>query len=211
MSKKQKEEAIDGEENDPYEDWDLDEYVLFGPNRKFKPLTPQLIRVYGATLDGNVPQLAEQRSRVMFLAVKLPEFEVLEHFFAGADFTDDQWRQIFRKTMVSQFVSTSAEVYDRAFELHKTGNFKGKGAIHRICMRADELYPLMNAEEQAEQRGKVWKGVQERLHPDRRQRRPSQQTRPTKKKTKTPRNAMRGSVRPPRIALRGDKMQKPKK
>jgi hypothetical protein len=200
------------ESGDEYEDWSDAEYILFGPDRKLVPVEPNLIRLYGETLDGKFPELAENKNAVMFLMVRVPEFQVIENFFVQFAFTMDQWKQVFRRMIEANFVSTPAEVYDRAYELYMTGDFKGRGWLHRICLKSDELYHLMDSEDRAAQRKRVKAGIDERLHPEKRRKRPSYAAKASSNKesvrAKKIKKAANGDPRPlegQRIATRGHK------
>jgi hypothetical protein len=161
---------------------------------------------------------AKNGTAVMFLMVSVPDFQVLNHLLVGGSHSTEQWQGIFRRMMEYNFTSKSSEVYDRAYELYKTGDFKGKGFIHRICMAVDELYPLMDAEGRRLQRKKVWAGIDERLHPEKRKDRPSSQKKSGAKAKKRLSEKLRKSANRkardasvPRNAKRGHKMKKTKK
>jgi hypothetical protein len=143
-------------------EWMLEEETLFGEGRSFAPIEPNLIRNYGLKHGTEFLQRQDKNTAVMLLAVKIPDFTVLEHMFVTLAATDEQWQRIFRRMVIEEFTSVRKEIYDRAFALYQSGDFKGVGWLHRICMRADELYPLMNPDDQMSERALVKAAIKQR-------------------------------------------------
>jgi hypothetical protein len=106
-----------------------------------------------------LPEMREGRNTVMLMLVRLPDLKVLEHAFVSSSLTEDSWRALFRDMYITRFVNTQKDVINAAHVLHKSGDFKGRGEWHRILMKIDALYPHMDEESQATQRGKVERAV----------------------------------------------------
>jgi hypothetical protein len=160
------EEEDEGAQSNAYADdgaeWTLEEETLFGEGRSFAPIEPNLIRNYALKHGTEFLQSKGKNTAVMLLAVKIPDFTVLEHVFVSVVATDEQWQRTFRRMVIEEFTSVRKEIYDRAFELHQSGDFKGAGGLHRICMRADELYPLMSSDDQTLERALVKAAIKQR-------------------------------------------------
>jgi hypothetical protein len=137
---------------------------LFGENRSLMPGERNLVKLFWGDFKKKQVKGGLKGGRwLMLMLVDISTFAVIEQAMVQSNQDDEYWRLWFQDTYVDSFANSLEDVVEKAFPEYKAQT-KGRRNLHVLCMKYDNMYPHLNAEEQNHTRSDLRKMLNKKLH-----------------------------------------------